>query len=514
MRKSASNTRVKGLFDRPEKMVILLAILSFAFLFGMPAFSQRQGTQGGGITHTKMSNGLEVFAVENHSVPLVTICVVFRGGASAQNPETAGLFHLYEHMLFAGNAKYPTKETFNAALNSMGTTMWNGATGTEFINYHITVPSDTLERGVEFWAAAVKNPIFDPAVFENEKSVVLNEIRGYHADPARIATNALESRMFSEFPWRKNIDGPVANIQSATIDALKAMQSAYYNPSNMALMVGGDCKPEEVLALAEKYFGDWKGAPGPAIGEPPHGKIPAGVKIISMEDLFYRGLAQVQFRWRGPDVLRQTKDTYTSDVLLFLLSSPVGRFKNAIMEKVPGLFDPEYIDFSYPTARDGGNYMFITYLVVQKPSSEGAILDRVAVLEEAVLEEFFAIAADPIGYFGGEELEKAKTKLIDQNIFALESAESFVTDTLTFWWSTATADYFFGYEDMCRAVDWDDISELLGRYIVGTAQERPNLSTLVRVRTSTAGTDFAMSRKIDEHGYLKALPDNAFWWQR
>ena len=491
-----------------------LSILVLAFFFVMPIASQQQNKKAGGITHATLENGLEVFTVENHSVPLVTICVVFRGGASAQVPKTSGLFHLYEHMLFAGNSKYPTKESFSAALNSMGTTMWNGATGTEFINYHITVPSDTLERGVEFWAAAVREPIFDPAVFENEKSVVLNEIKGYHADPAQIASNALESRMFADFPWRKNIDGPVANIESATIDALRHMQSTFYNPSNMALMVGGDCKPAEVLALAKKYFGDWEGDPAPIIGEPPHGSIPGGIKIISMEDLFYRGLAQIQFRWRGPDVLRQTEDTYISDVLLFLLSSPVGRFKSAIMKKVPGLFDPEYIQFSYPTARDGGNYVFLTYMVVQKPSSEGAVLDRVSGLEEAVLDEFIAIAADPKGYFGSDELEKAKTKLIDQNIFALESAESFVTDTLTFWWSTATADYFFGYEDMCKAVDWDDISELLRRYIVGDAKERPNLSTLVRIRSSTAGTDFSMASMMNEHGYQKALPDNAFWWQR
>ena len=488
-----------------------IALLVLLCALALPSFAQT--ASGEAVAHRILPNGLEVFAVEDHSVPLVTICVAFRGGASAQSPETAGLFHLYEHMLFAGNAKYPTKEAFNAALNGMGTTAWNGATGAEFINYHITVPSDRLSEGVDFWAQAVRDPIFDPAVLENEKQVVLNEIKGYHSDPARIANDALESRMFADYPWRKNVDGPEKNIETATVARLKAIQSEFYIPANMALMVGGDCAPDEVFGFAEKSFGDWEGGPAPSLGVPPHGALPAGIKLISPEDLFYRGLAQIQFRWRGPDVLRQTRDTYTSDVALFLLSSPVGRFKSSIMSKVEGLYDAEYIDFSYPTARDGGNYIFSTYMLIDKPAVEGAVLDRIEGLRAAVLDEFAQIAADPEAYFGAVELEKAKTKLIDQNIYAMESAQRFVTDTLTFWWSTATAGYFFAYEDNCRKVGWSDIAELVSRYISGGA-EAPESATLARIRTSTFGSDSRMSAKMKEYGYEKVDAGNAFWWQK
>ncbi len=102
--------------------------------------------------HKTLANGLEVFAVENNAVPLATVCLVFRGGASAQAPDTAGLFHLYEHMLFDGNEKYPSQAAFMAALNKMGVTGWNGGTGTEYINYYITLPSDKLAEGLEFWS--------------------------------------------------------------------------------------------------------------------------------------------------------------------------------------------------------------------------------------------------------------------------------------------------------------------------------------------------------------------------
>ena len=184
------------------------------------------------------------------------------------------------------------------------------------------------------------------------------------------------------------------------------------------------------------------------------------------------------------------------------------------MDKVAGLYDPEYIDFSYPTARDGGNFVFNTYFTVQNPKSEGAVLDRVEGLKSAVLSEFAEIAADPQRYFGAEELEKAKTKLIDQNLYAMESAEDFITDTLTFWWSTATAQYFFAYEANCRDVVWTDISRLLSDYILGgIAKPAPAAAALVRLRSSTAGSDLKMADRIKELGYIKATTDTAFWWQ-
>jgi zinc protease len=456
------------------------------------------------ITHKKLANGLEVFAVENHAVPLATVCLVFRGGASAQTPETAGLFHLYEHMLFDGNEKYPTQAAFMAALNKMGVTNWNGGTGTEYINYYITVPSEKLGEGLEFWSWAVKKPVFNSDKLEREKQVVLNEIKGYHSNPDNIAQDALESRIFNTYPWRKNIDGPESVVAAATIQQLIAMRDSYYTPTNAALLVGGDVNADEVFALAQKFYGDWKAGPAPVIGEPPHGALPKGVSLVYPDDNFYRGVASVHFRWRGPDVQRQTKDTYTSDVLLFLLSSPVGKFKTALMDSGIGLYDPEYIAFNYPTSRDGGTYQFSTFVLLgQNPAD---ILDRSESLRAFLRSEFTQIARDPAAYFGEAELEKAKTKLIDQNLLSEEVASSFVTGVLTFWWSVAGADYYFDYEKNCSKVSWADISDLIRRYL-----ETSDSACMVRLR-SDAYT--SVRKRASELGYTEVGADNAFWWQK
>jgi zinc protease len=483
-----------------------LAALAALFLSLSPAALSAEPGQA---AHKVLGNGLEVFVVENHAVPLATICVAFRGGASAQTAETAGLFHLYEHMLFAANERYPNQAAFTAALNSLGVPSWNGSTGGEYINYYITVPSDKLAEGVEFWSWAVRRPAFDPAKLETEKGVVLNEIKGYHVDPDQVFENAIDSRAFPTLPWRKNIDGPERNIEGATVETLKAMQASSYIPRNTALLVGGDVTPEAAYAAAERFFGDWRGGPAPVIGEPPQPALPPDVRLAYKDPDFYEGVANLRVTWRGPDVTRQTRDTYAADVFLFLLSSPVGRFNKAIYDKAAGLYSQEYISFNYPTARDGGAFFFDTYLAIRNPDEEGPILDRAEALRTLVIEEFALIARDPEAYFGAAELAKAKRKLIDNNLLSMENPASFVTGTLVFWWAVASTDYFFGYEKECSAVSFADLKGLIEAYLL----DKPT-ALAIRVSSKDAKKDAAWSERELALGFESVTPANAFWWMK
>jgi len=456
--------------------------------------------------HKVLPNGLEVFVVENHTVPLATVEVAFRGGAIAQDPQNAGLFHLYEHMLFTSNEKYTTEGAFKAALSKMGVSNWNGATGNEYINYYIVVPSEKLADGVEFWSWAVKKPLFNEEKLAKEKEVVINEIRGYQVDPDMIFNQACEMKMFSAFPWRKNIDGPESNIKNATVAQLQDIRSKYYIPKNTAVFIGGDVKPEEAFALVQKWFGDWTGGEAPKEAEEPQAQLASDIKLVYPDDSFYDGLAEVEFQWRGPDSARQTKDTYISDVFTYMLSSPVGRFKQDLMKACPGLYDERYINIGYPTYRDGGYYYFSTYMLVD-PKQYGPTMDRVAALKKALDDEFTLIAKDPEAYFGKEELAKAKAKLVDQNLLGTEKPTDYLTSTLTFWWAAVSTDYFFGYDANCAKVGFEDVKGLLDTYLVG----KPSLWGF-RIKADEYASE-NMADQGSKAGYSVITADNAYWWQ-
>ena len=110
----------------------------------MPSPTRRRRSPRAARSARRWRTALEVIVAENHAVPLATICVAFRCGAMAQSPENAGLFHLYEHMLFTANEKYPNQARPSPGrLTSMGVANWNGGDRRRnTVNYYITVPSD------------------------------------------------------------------------------------------------------------------------------------------------------------------------------------------------------------------------------------------------------------------------------------------------------------------------------------------------------------------------------------
>lgn len=86
-----------------------------------------------------LDNDLSLFVAEDHSVPLVYIDIAVRAGATTQTPETAGLFHLYEHMMFKGNELYPNAAAVQRAVKDMGVSKWNAFTQVDCVHYYFTL---------------------------------------------------------------------------------------------------------------------------------------------------------------------------------------------------------------------------------------------------------------------------------------------------------------------------------------------------------------------------------------
>ncbi len=481
-----------------KQIVFLLVAVSFLMILFISASSIP------GLTHFVLDNGLELFVVENHSVPLATVQIAFRTGAISQDPSNCGLFHLYEHMLFKGNSKYKTQSEFMAAINQLGASSWNGGTSTEYVEYHFTIPSSNLEKGLEFWAYAVKEPLLLKEELEPEKEVVASEVQGYLVDPRNIFYSAINNKMFYKYPWRRDVSGSIEIVKNATVEQLKDIQNRFYIPNNATLIVGGDVNPKEVFEYTKKHYGDWeKGADPWAKPLDPHPTLPADVNLIYPDGTFYARYGFVKISYRGPDVLVNTADTYATDVFLFLVSNPNGKFKKNIYAGSPILLDPEYMDVSYPTQRDGGVIYFYAYI----DTAVDNIIGEVERLRKVVIEEFIKVANDP-NYFTPEELELAKTKLSDYNLYTMETPSTFI-DTISFWWTVATTDYFFNYEDNCRKVTVSNIQNLIKKYII----DKPSVMA-IRLHKTRFEEDTKMADNIKNFNYEIVNFDNAYWWNK
>lgn len=464
------------------------------------------------LSRFRLDNGLEVFVLENHVVPLARIQISFRAGAISQTAKTAGLFHLYEHMMFKGNKKYADETEFSQALARMGVAEWNGGTATEYVTYYFTVPSDRLEEGLEFWSWAIKTPLLDAGQLEKEKQVVCDEISGYINDPDNIFSMALNRRLFPRYPWRKDVSGTVENVRSCSVAELRAIQANYYVPNNAAIFVGGDVNPETTQKLTQKWFGDWQRGPDPWKSFPPSHSMPPVSRptwLLYSDPSLPEGIASVELHYRGPDVAGDPKmpttdpaATYAADVWGTLMDDPNGKYKNNISKFVPDVYDKAYTRAYYYTQRDGGQIVFSTVVLANaaKPAWEKA---QRYFKEQVRGVELEGMRRDPAAYFGKDALDRVKTKMEDERIASLETPSGFISN-MSFWWAVSSSDYFFGYPDKLKAVGWEDIKAYLYKYIAKNLE-------IVCLKLSPA--DFERESKAAvEHGYEIIGPDNAFWW--
>jgi zinc protease len=486
--------------QRMWKVPRLRALICLLFLVLAITAASAQDRQATGLKTFTLDNGLEVFVLENHTVPLARIEISFRTGGISQTPQTAGLFHLYEHMMFKGNRVYPNQTALAAAMRDLGVSDWNGGTTVEAVSYFFTVPSDRADKGIEFWADAVRYPLLDPAELATEKDVVVSEILANFSDPANQYGSALMSAMFWKYPWRKDVGGSEALVRAATVPVLKQIQQTWYVPNNAALFVGGDVDPAAVQAAVQKYFGDWKRTRDPWASPPPADPpLPKDRLMVAADEQMYSGLVSVDLRFRGPDTMRSASSTYVADVWTKLLEDPNGRFRSDMWEKVPGQYNKDYISLDYLTRRDGGTIGFSTYLVIKPGEST---FKRVQALKTAFLDEMKAMASNP-AYFSTSQYALLKQQLADERVWERETADQFV-GTLSFWWAAASTKYYLGYNDALAKVTPADI----GRFLTATIVGRPSILSL---RMNQADFDREKAAAASG-GWETVTKDNAYWW--
>src|SRR5580765_7607478 len=131
---------------------------------------------------TTMDNGLQVLAIEDNSVPLVTIEICVKNGSYTEPPEFNGLSHLYEHMFFKANKDIPSQEAYLKRINELGI-VFNGSTSEERVNYFFTMPVHNLDAGLQFMNSAIRYPLFLPTEMKKEDPVVDGEFQRAESDP-------------------------------------------------------------------------------------------------------------------------------------------------------------------------------------------------------------------------------------------------------------------------------------------------------------------------------------------
>lgn len=202
---------------------------------------------------TTLENGLKVIVHEDHSVQIAVMNMLYDVGSKDESPLKTGFAHLFEHLMFGGSKNVAS---YDEPLQRVGGEN-NAFTSPDITNYYLSVPAQNLETGFWLESDRMLSLSFDPKVLEVQRKVVIEEFKQrYLNQPYGDIWLKLRPMIYKKHPYRwPTIGKEISHIEEAAMDDVKDFFFKYYIPNNATLVVAGNVYYEEVVQLAEKWFG-------------------------------------------------------------------------------------------------------------------------------------------------------------------------------------------------------------------------------------------------------------------
>jgi predicted Zn-dependent peptidase len=266
-------------------------------------------TNAEGLKSFKLPNGLSIFVWEDETVPNVFGSVVVNVGSKEDPAEYTGLAHYLEHMLFKGTdkigavdwkkekpiyeqiiAKYDeraatadpvlkealSKEINQLTIEAAGYSQSNEFSGIaqgmvgEALNafttedetvYHNIFPPSEIYKWLQLYSERLINPVFRS--FQPELENVYEEYNRAQDNAGRREYDFLLNTIFAGHPYSRSVLGLPEHLKNPQLSQLINFYNTWYVPNNMALVLVGNIKTNDIIPLVKETFGRLESKPLP-----------------------------------------------------------------------------------------------------------------------------------------------------------------------------------------------------------------------------------------------------------
>ena len=200
-----------------------------------------------------LPNGLRIVHHEDPTTQMVAVNVLYNVGARHEDPERTGYAHLLEHLMFEGSVHIPNYDT-HVQLAGGENNAW---TNNDLTNYYIALPCSNVETAFWLESDRMLGLALTEESVEVQKGVVIEEFKQRHLNrPYGDVQHLIRSLAYKVHPYRwPTIGLCVEHIEQATLESVMDFYHRHYTPSNAILSVVGGISFDEVIRLAEKWFG-------------------------------------------------------------------------------------------------------------------------------------------------------------------------------------------------------------------------------------------------------------------
>lgn len=204
----------------------------------------------------QLKNGLKVLLIESHKSPVISVQMWVKTGSADELKKEEGLSHFIEHLVFKGTDKYKVGEI--AALVEGSGGELNAYTSFDQTVFYVTISKKFGSVGLDVISQMMGFPTFDSTEIDNEREVVIEEIKRGEDSPQRQIGQLLFSTAYKKHAYKVPVIGFADNIRKVSAKKIKQYFESRYVPRNMFLVVSGDFQSAEMKKEVEKHFGGFK----------------------------------------------------------------------------------------------------------------------------------------------------------------------------------------------------------------------------------------------------------------
>ncbi|MGE5178424.1 MAG: M16 family metallopeptidase [Bacteroidota bacterium] len=352
------------------------------------------------VTKEILPDGLTLLLQEDHSKPLVGVCIFVNGGSRTEDPKLSGLSHYYEHLIFRGGSARQQELEFRKEMQRIGEES-GGYTTNDYTCYGFTAPTANLDealwRSLDAWLALK----LTQAKVDRERQVVMEEYNQGEDRPDYKVYYQIERLMFHDHPYKRDTIGLKDAILHSSLATFRTFYAERYVPNQMVLAVVGDFDPKAMRGKIERAFAPYpRGKESFELGitEPPQTEFRMGVETMKTPSTWtHLGFHTPPYR---------SADSPTLTVIASLLGSGTSsRLYRALKDKENLVTD---VSADFEVRKDPGMFLISTQM---PPANEAKVFGKVR-------DELTRLANEPVP---AAELARVKAALVNDYVFAAQT---------------------------------------------------------------------------------------------
>lgn len=390
-----------------------------------------------------LKNGIVVYLLEDHELPIVSMTAYFRSGTVYEPPTMVGLAGITGSLIRSGGTTALSPDALNAELEFMASSVEAGIND-EYGSVSLTTLRKNLDRTLALFTTVMLTPGFDQGQLDLAKKNTIEAIRRQNDDPKAIAAREFRKALYDGHPLGRV--ATIASVDRITREDVVDFYRRFMKPEGMIIAVSGDFDRQTLMASLEKQLGTW---------QPPAAELPKiaqpDTTPVKQVLLAHKAVNQSVIRMGHLGLEKSNPDQYAVRVMDYILG---GGFTSRLTQEIRSNRGLAY----HAGSRFDIGRVYPGIFTAETETKSASTATAISLMEEIIN----GMTRAPVST---DELQLAKEAIINSFIFAFTRADSIVNQQARLEFFSYPPHYLEDFRDNIAKVTAADVLRVAQKYL-------------------------------------------------